>query len=652
MLADAWARATLDALGWDGATRDPEELRRVLRIAEKYRPLLGRLVARAGVPEAPPGDPEALAERFAVRHPAGAAEVALLRRAAPALPEVLRGRLDPAEILTGAAPAYVRGSESLRTVREAVAAVAQAVGGSLPADGRLRVLELAGGALAASVAPRLPAGRFDYLAAAGGPAGADWAEDLPAEVTRGEVDLERDSGSGLGPGWVQAGVLPHGFDLVLAGGAGERAADLAPVLRNCRRLLAPSGMLVALDAPRAGCWFDLTLGLREGGPARTAEEWRSALGAAGFDEVEMVDLGWRGLVLARAPADVPAASGVWLLAGSGPAGRAAARGLAARLGECGRNVLVAGDAEDAEVRRVEAAERDSWRALVEEVASGAGLAGVVHLGGGSGWEAESRGSALELKEELTGSLGSALALAQGLDDAGVSPGSGVWLVTRGGQVVGGESGDGLAGSALWGFGRAAARELAALGVRLVDLDPSEADPLAHLVGELLAPDGEAEVVYREGRRRRARLVRSGGRTELPSGGGWRLARDPGGSLAAVGVEAAPVGSPGPGAVRVTVEASGLNFLDVMLGMGLVDVEMPLGGEVCGRVAEVGAGVTEFAAGGRVFGFAAGGGGRGGIGFSVSRRGRSGRRRWRGRSCSRRRRRGFRRRRSRRFRWCS
>ena len=56
---------------------------------------------------------------------------------------------------------------------------------------------------------------------------------------------------------------------------------------------------------------------------------------------------------------------------------------------------------------------------------------------------------------------------------------------------------------------------------------------------------------------------------------------------------------------MAVEASGLNFLDVMSGMGLVEVDAPLGGEFCGRVVELGAEVEEFSEGERVVGFGAG-----------------------------------------------
>ena len=319
--------------------------------------------------------------------------------------------------------------------------------------------------------------------------------------------------------------------------------------------------------------------------------------------MEVREGGWRHVILARAPAEVPAETGTWLVAAPHSGALGAARTLASRLAARGRTVVLAGGESEDGVRRVDPEDRDSWRALAGELAAESGLAGVVLLGGGfaraEDWEPDA------LRRELSGSLASALALVQGLDDAEASPGSGVFLVTRGGQALGDEPGGGLPDAALWGFGRVAARELGALALRLVDLDPAAADPLKELEGELLAPDGEPEVAYREGRRHRARLARSGGRVAPPSGSAWRLAPDPGGSLAALGVEPAARLAAGPDEVRVAVEASGLNFHDVLVGMGLVDVGMPLGGEMCGRVLEVGEGVTEFSEGDRVVGFAPG-----------------------------------------------
>ena len=67
-------------------------------------------------------------------------------------------------------------------------------------------------------------------------------------------------------------------------------------------------------------------------------------------------------------------------------------------------------------------------------------------------------------------------------------------------------------------------------------------------------------------------------------------------------------SPGPGEVRFTVEAAGLNFIDTYKRSGLYAVPLPhtLGQEAAGVVTAVAAGVTEFRIGDRVASAAANG----------------------------------------------
>ena len=161
----------------------------------------------------------------------------------------------------------------------------------------------------------------------------------------------------------------------------------------------------------------------------------------------------------------------------------------------------------------------------------------------------------------------------------------------------------LAGALLWGFGKAAAREAAHLKPRMVDLDPAETGLPSAFADELLSPDPETHIAYRAGRRRVARLVRALAgtpRLKLPERRGWRLERDPEGSLANLQVDSVPSRAPGPREVRVSVEAAGLNFRDVLRAMGALGSGL-LGRELCGRVLETGSEVAGLAPGDRVVG---------------------------------------------------
>lgn len=64
--------------------------------------------------------------------------------------------------------------------------------------------------------------------------------------------------------------------------------------------------------------------------------------------------------------------------------------------------------------------------------------------------------------------------------------------------------------------------------------------------------------------------------------------------------------PGPGQVRITVRAAGVNMSDWKKRQGLMDQELPqtMGHEAAGIVDELGEGVTDIAIGDRVFGFSA------------------------------------------------
>jgi len=66
-------------------------------------------------------------------------------------------------------------------------------------------------------------------------------------------------------------------------------------------------------------------------------------------------------------------------------------------------------------------------------------------------------------------------------------------------------------------------------------------------------------------------------------------------------EEVQIGAPGPGEVRLTQSAIGLNYIDCYHRSGLYPLEMPhgIGMEAAGTVEEVGGGVTELAVGDRV-----------------------------------------------------
>ena len=560
-LARGYALAALEGLGWrrePGAAVRASELRRPLKVVAEHERLLHRLFgmleeggvlersaeglvvsAEAGEAARALPDPEAFLGELVERHPWGAVELGLVGRCGAALADVLRGRAEALELLFGEGSS---GAEALyheaplgrgfnRLVAEAVGALV----GALPEGRRLRVLEVGAGTggTTGSVLGALPAGRFDYTytdLSAGFFAGAERRfGGAGASLAYRVLDIERDP--------VGQGFEAHGYDLVIAANVLHATRDLGEALAHCRALLAPSGVLVALEGLRRQGWLDVTFGLLDGwwryadeyrtGGALVGEGvWRRALEESGYGEVSVLSSGAdaaQGVIVARGPVEVVERSGVWLLASDrGGVGGRLAEALVLR----NQRVVLAGEAvtwpggeeragadelPGVRVERVEPGRREAWRSLVEELTGEEALRGVVHLSGLDGGGEEALTSGELTSEGLFGDTehgcASALALTQGLLDADAAPSAGMWLVTRGAQAVTREPGGVLAGAALWGLGRTMGLEAPQLGARLLDLDPAGEPDVGALVGELLYPDRETQVAHRAGVRHAARLVR-------------------------------------------------------------------------------------------------------------------------------------------------
>ena len=469
-----FALSALEALGWSreaGERFEGEELRRRLKVTGDHGKLFGRLLvllADAGVlvgdgegewlvavgseEPLPPG----------VVSPPGSGnsvEQELLRRCGGALSEVLRGRADPLELLFGEEPGAAdlywksRGAGALN--RLAGEALGAAVSG-LPAGRRLRVLEVGAGtgATTGAVLAALPAERteYDYTDVSAGffAAAEERFGESGAEVRYRTLDIERDP--------EEQGFGAHGYDVVLAANVLHATRDLGESLVHCRKLLAPSGLLLLLEGTARRGWLDLTFGLLPGWwrfadgyrpdyALAAAPVWERALSDAGFGETARLEpFGGQALLLARGPSEVSLSRGLFVLSGGGELGAALGREL--------------GDRGQAAVSGPSGGSREAWgsffRSLSGDASGEVPLRGVVHLpdvslpesgGGGAGLERP----VAELASELRSFGSGALSLTQGLLDAGVSPGSGVWLVTRGAQVVEGRGRGRSVGSAAVGL---------------------------------------------------------------------------------------------------------------------------------------------------------------------------------------------------------
>ncbi len=172
---------------------------------------------------------------------------------------------------------------------------------------------------------------------------------------------------------------------------------------------------------------------------------------------------------------------------------------------------------------------------------------------------------------------------------------------------------------LWGFGRVLANEWPALECRRIDLDPAVdlsrlAAPLAL---EIRDPGIEDEIRLEATGRYTTRVIKTmptDTQDEHPRADknqSIRLKIDSPGSLHHLIWRTAPRTPPGDGELEIRVYAAGLNFRDVMYSIGMLPDEAietgfsgaSLGLECAGRVVAVGPGVSDFAVGEPVLGFA-------------------------------------------------
>ncbi|WP_230424272.1 type I polyketide synthase [Streptomyces radicis] len=186
------------------------------------------------------------------------------------------------------------------------------------------------------------------------------------------------------------------------------------------------------------------------------------------------------------------------------------------------------------------------------------------------------------------------------------------LLTRGAVAVQqGEAVADLAGAAAWGLLRSAQAEHPGR-FTLVDTDD---DPASRAALAAAVAGGEPQLALRSGTAHAPRLDRPEPPLAPPreSPDAWRLrlgdAGASGGTVRDVLLGACPeVTEPlGPGQVRVSVRAAGVNFRDVVLALGMVtgrdggEGRDELGGEGAGVVVDVADDVTQLKAGDRVMG---------------------------------------------------
>ncbi|GGO79494.1 polyketide synthase [Marinobacterium nitratireducens] len=581
-------------------------------------------------------------------YPAYLPELLLLGRCGLHLPQVLRGECDATTLLNPSKGSSLQdhladSAQSITGLQQTVLAAVRAQLSSWPANRRLRVLQVGGGAgaLARSLVALLPAERTEFLF-------TDADESL---LSRAEAELSAHAFVDFAlfdptqPAADQAEVASRRFDLILATGGLHQADDLSACLAGLGSLLVDDGrLLLAEQAPTRvsdlteglvpGWWYEETNG-KQVSRLMSAGQWRKALAASGFEPSQVLDEpaadGHGGFVLlAERPSSMdagnlqhseaePAAEPQaqrWLLLADE---NGLAEALAEALRGTGQQVILARAGEryaiEAGEFRFDPLSVDSTEQLLDAVAATGGCDQVVQLMGLQAEEAPPE-RLLALQQRRCGTV---LSLLQALERVSWSQPPHLALITAGAALCDDIDGEVRAlevkaGQApLWGLGRVLMNEHPELGARLVDLD---GDDLAALMPAL------AQTLVSENRE--DELLLSADALYC-----LRIEPLPGNAsdqdvIEEVKLDFAEPGplkhlkwfpmarqAPAPGEVAVRPLASGLNFRDVMYAMGLLSDEAvengfsgpTLGMEFAGEVVEVGEGVSEFRAGDQVMGFA-------------------------------------------------
>lgn len=336
--------------------------------------------------------------------------------------------------------------------------------------------------------------------------------------------------------------------------------------------------------------------------ARFAPVDADALASFTTADDDLYDVEWRRIGSSVAPA-AGSAAGRWIVLSNGSeAGQAVIQSVEEAGGQC--EVVRAERSAPSTGWSVSPDQPQSISAIIRTIiaASTTPVRGIVHL-----WSTDADLSADDGLDADWLVTGSALEVVQALAQEPIANAP-LWLVTQGAQPVKGAV-TAAHQAGLWGLARVASVELTDIDCRVVDLEPGPASAsAAALLGELVrGGDAVPRVALRGGARFAPALTRYRARNDaaVPADARLSLAADAG-TLESLRWEATTFRAPEADEVRVQVLATGVNFRDVLLALGMYPgADGVLGAECVGIVEAVGRDVTAFQRGDRVFGFAPG-----------------------------------------------
>jgi len=667
-IAEQFMLEALDKLGFEltaGRAFTIPDVRIELKIAPRHFDLFDRMMhhlstrgylASTGeewrVLKAPSVGPAAeRLEKIGNALPAFSHETGLLARVLPKLAEVLRGEVDPVQLIFPEEDwqtilSYYVHSHSFEKYNRILNQVVSNLTKDVPEDQTLRVIEIGAGTggVTASVLEALPLNRTEYVFTDLSSTFLAKAKERFSGVPSMRYklfDVEKNISA--------QNEVPHSFDIVIASDVIHATSDVAKTLENVRSLLAPGGVLLMLEVTECPTYLDLIFGMTEGWwlfkeddqrpdhCTMATPKWRAALEASGFDSVtclsdvpEDSDLVAQTVFAARNSVEDETASepaerarGSWVILGDR---REVGDRLAARLDARGDTAFVAyaGSAFEEMGQRRYTVPLDSTTAfasVLEKAQADGPLVGVVHS-----WSLDVLPMvgepAAESERQLKKNAFSVSKLLSALRDQKAEPA--LWLVTAGARTMLDGEPVALSQSPILGLGRVVANELSSIPLKMVDLSASPTDDeVDELFAEMvLAPEGmtEEEIAIRGKKRFSARFERvdaermwRSAHQEVPArGAAFHLESDDSGLLESLVFRPKDTSMIAPDEVEIAVTHSALNFRDVMLASGMLPDEALEGGvfkkqfglECAGEVTAMGSRVSGLKVGDRVMAVAA------------------------------------------------
>lgn len=428
--------------------------------------------------------------------------------------------------------------------------------------------------------------------------------------------------------------LPNGeggYHIILAAFSLHYLDNVAEALNNCQALLAPGGVLCLLEhlpttftdltfGALPGWWKESANGAAPASRMHSAKAWIAALEEAGFVEIHEVenrkkDSSPAFLLLARksgkplaAPVlcEQPARGPVFLVARErDTASGILATAIHAALKSAGQeaSLLHAGDPL-AQGNAFDPLVPEHWVVLFKTLAEN----GPFELVSLLGYDTQDKPTGEDFARIMEYGPATTAAIASAWDALRCR--TRLRLVTGGALDAGNSAPVVPSQGALWGFGRVLMNEMQGLETSLLDVHGQNPNPDL-IARELLAPNGDREIILAGAARLSPRLVPAKNGKVAAATGNVRLVFDTPGRLQNLYWRKSRLDAPGPGQVRIAVKAVGLNFRDVMWSMGLLPEEAlengfsgpGMGMECSGIIDAVGEGVTGLKAGDAVLAFA-------------------------------------------------